>query len=196
MEKKPDLIVRLFAGDTLVDQSTDANLWQRVLSEIRGLAPAPSASTKQFEPEPEADTDASPAIRAFAKSVGMTAEEIVGGLDPSSETPFVHLSHHEWEALKRNTPVKGPGAIPPSVLAATALVIWQKHGHTPDVTPQMVRAVIGTIDLEDPNAARAIGNCEWLQNRGGRISLNPSRASAATRLLRAYCRREALGEPG
>jgi len=194
MDKKPDLIVKLFAGETLVDHSTDVGLWQRVLSEIRGLKPAQSP----ISPPPtvfEGESGRSPEpIKAFAKSVGVTPDEIVGGLDPTSEAPFIHLNSHDWEALKRNTPVKGPGAISPSVLAASALVLWQKHSRIGEITLQTVRATIETIDLDDPNAARSIGNCEWLQTKANRLALNPARASSAARLMRAYCRREPLAE--
>lgn len=196
MDKKPDLIVKLFAGDTLIDQSADAGLWQRVLSEIRGLTFTHQATPKASDSTLIGVGDASAIVRAFAKSVGVTPEEIVGSLDPASEAPFIRLNSHDWEALKRNTPVKGPGSIAPSVLAATALVLWQKHSSIGEVTLQTVRATISTIDLDDPNAARSIGNCEWLQNKANRIALNPSRSSAATRLLRAYSRREPIAEAG
>ena len=196
MEKKPDLIVKLFAGDTLIDQSTDVGLWQRVLGEIRGLTVSPPRGRGVDELPGEQRVDAGLAVRAFAKNVNVTAEEIVGSLGPTADAPFIHLNSHDWEALKKNTPLKGPGAVSPSVLAATALVLWQKYGGIGDVTLQSVRATMITIDLDDPNAARSIGNCEWLQNRSNRIALNPSRSSAATRLLRAYCRREPLAEAG
>jgi hypothetical protein len=196
MDKKPDLIVRLFAGETLVDQSTDAGLWQRVLSEIRGLTSAPPNIPDRPPVFGRDGSDTSAAVRAFAKSVSVTPEEIVGSLGPTSEAPFIHLNSHDWEALKRNTPIKGPGAVSPSVLSATALVLWQKHSDTGDITLQTVRATMSTIDLDDQNAARSVNNCEWLQTRGNRLALNPSRSSAATRLLRAYCRREPLAETG
>jgi hypothetical protein len=186
----------LFAGETLVDQSTDVGLWQRVLAEIREVAaPSPVRRTVDESPIHER-VDASQTVRMFAKNVNVTPEEIVGSLSPTSDAPFIHLNSHDWEALKRNTPSKGPGAVAPSVLAATALVLWQKHSAIGDVTLQTVRATISTIDLDDPNAARSVGNCDWLQTRGNRLALNPSRSSAATRLLRAYCRREPLAEAG
>jgi hypothetical protein len=196
MDKKPDLIVKLFAGDTLIDQSTDAGLWQRVLSEIRGLTlPRPVIPTVPDSARTDGGDTNTP-VKAFAKSVSVTPEEIVGSLDPTSDAPFIHLNSHDWEALKRNTPLKGPGAVSPSVMAATALVLWQKHSSIGDVTLQTVRATMSTIDLDDPNAARSVGNCEWLQNKANRIALNPSRSSAAARLLRAYCRREPVAEAG
>jgi hypothetical protein len=193
MDRKPDLIVKLFAGDTVVDESTDPALWQRVLSEIRGIGGAP-APQKEDDRVEEVSPNATPAIRDFAKAISVTVEEIVGALGPTAEPPFIHLNSHDWEALKKNTPHRGPGSVPSAVLAATALVLWQKYGNAPDVTLQAVRATLGTIDLDDPNAARSISNCEWLQSKGSRIVLNPSRSSAATRLLKAYCRREPIDE--
>lgn len=193
MDTKPDLIVKLYAGDTVIDQSTDPALWQRVLSEIRGIS-APPPPQKHADDLGGSLQNVGAPVKAFAKGIGVTVEEIVGGLDPTFEAPFVQLNSHDWEALKRNTPHKGPGAVPPAVLAATALVLWQKHSNTPDVTLQTVRATLSTIDLDDPNASRSIGNCDWLQTKGSRVALNPSRSSAATRLLRAYCRREPPGE--
>jgi hypothetical protein len=136
----------------------------------------------------------SAAVGEFAKSVGVTPEEIEGSLGPISDLPFIHLNGHDWEALKKNTPVKGPGAVSPSVLAATALVLWQKHSNIGEITLQTVRATLSTSDLDDPNAIRSIGNCEWLQTKSGRFALNPSRSSAASRLLRAYCKREPPNE--
>jgi hypothetical protein len=193
MEKKPDLIVRLFAGDTLVDESADAALWQRVLAEIRGLAPAPVARQTAGELPQIGESEDTP-IAKLARRVGLATEQVMGSLDPTGESPFIHLNSHDWEALKKNTPLKGPGSVAPSVLAATALVLWQKDCGIGDVTLATVRAVMGTIDLDDPNAARSVGNCDWLQNRAGRITLNPSRSSAATRLIAAYCRREPIVE--
>jgi hypothetical protein len=194
MEKKPDLTVKLFAGDTLVDESTNVELWQRVLGEIRGLnVPKPPDHTEDESVEPKVGTKTSP-LAAFAKSINVTVDEITGSLGPTSAAPFIHLDNHDWEALKRNTPAKGSGSISSSVLAATALVLWQKHSAIGDVTLQAVRAVMSTIDLDDQNAARSVNNCEWLQSRNNRIALNPSRSSAATRLIRAYCKREPLSE--
>jgi hypothetical protein len=196
MDKKPDLTVKLFAGDTLVDQSTDVALWQRVLSEIRGLTLSPPATDSLPDQARNEGQDSSLAIRAFAKSLSVTPEEILGSLDPTAEAPFIHLNSHDWEALRRNTPPKGPGAISSSVLAATALVLWQKHSRIGEITLQTVRSTMNTIDLDDKNAARSIANCEWLQTKANRIALNPSRASVAVRLVKSYCRREPLAEAG
>jgi len=80
MDKKPDLIVKLFAGETLVDQSTDAELWQRVLSEIRGLSKPQRSSERHAADSDEDENDDvnfSAHIKAFAKV----------GLHPVPKTP-------------------------------------------------------------------------------------------------------------
>lgn len=135
----------------------------------------------------EADTP----ISAFAKELGVSHEELEGGLGPETEAPFITLDDRSWETLKKNTPKRGPGGVSGATLAATALAFWQRHAQTFEVTIQTVRATLATIHLDDPNAARSISNCAWLQERGGRIVPHPSRKSGGIRLLRAYCK----GEP-
>ncbi len=194
MDKKPDLSVKLFAGEVLVDQSTDVALWQRVLLEIRGVTPNDKPGGSPENGDSSESKRGNSSLARFAKFVGVTADELRGGLDPSDEAPFISLDGRSWEALKRNTPTRGPGGVPPAVLAATALTAWQKHQPIGDVTLSIVRNAMNTIDLDDPNAARALNNCDWLQIKGGRVVLNPARLSSAARLLRAFCKRETISE--
>lgn len=193
MDKRPDLIVKLFAGDALVDQSADVALWQRVLAEIRNVdAPGSSGSEKQGS---ERASSGMGPVASFAKAIEVSVDELQGGLSPQADGVLIALDGRNWEALKRNTPPRGPGSVSPGALAATALVMWQKHQPFGDVTFQTVRAVMDTVKLEDANLSRSLGNCDWLQVRGGRVYLNPARTSSAARLLRAYCRREAIADP-
>jgi hypothetical protein len=204
MTKKPDLVVKLMAGDTLVDQSTDVGLWQRVLAEIRGVAPPPDPTSpvslvapaeQRTAPAAPRQRGASP-VEAFAVELGIKIEELEGGLGPSMEAPFISLDDHSWETLKKHTGKRGPGAVSPAVLAATALTFWQSHAKFDGVTIQMVRATLETIHLEDANAGRSIGNCAWLQDKGGRIVPHPARKSSGRNLLRAFCAGEAPAEVG
>ncbi len=192
MDKKPDLVVKLFAGDVLVDQSTDVALWQRVLAEMRSIA-APGSPILEKR-EPERSSSATGPVASFAKALEVSVDELQGGLSPQGDAPLIALDGRSWEALKRNTPSRGPGTVSPGVLAATALVMWQKHQQIGEVTLQTVRAVMDTVNLDDPNLSRGLGNCDWLQIRSGRIYLNPARTSSAARLLRAYCKREPLSD--
>lgn len=197
MTEKPDLIVKLFAGDTLVDQSTDVGLWQRVLSEIRNIPPPQPDDAKgdkgnQGEREREkpkgGGTDA---LSKFAADLEITTDDVRGGLDPQTEVPFISLDGRSWEALKKNTPPRGPHAVTASVLAATALVLWQKRSGIADITLDMVRATLSTIELEDKNLNRSLDNCDWLQVKGSRVVLHPSNLSSGVRVLKAYCLRKA-----
>jgi hypothetical protein len=200
MTKKPELIVKLFAGDTLVDQSTDVGLWQRVLSEIREVTPPgrplasrdPAGSTNEKEASAEAATRraSNDPLSAFAKDLGISVDDVVGGLEPQTKAPFISLDGRSWEALKKNTPARGPGGVPAAVLAATALALWQKHARTEDVTLDHVRATLGTIELEDKNLSRSIDNCDWLQMKGNRVVVHPTQMSGGVRLLVAYCMRQ------
>jgi hypothetical protein len=131
-------------------------------------------------------------LKVYAKEIGVTVEELVGALAPGSESPFIYLDERCWEALKRNTPNRGPGSVSPAVLVATALVTWAKHQTVGDVTLQAVRAVMTAANLDDPNASRSINNSNWLQLRNGRVVLNPAQLSVADRLLKAFCRKEPL----
>ena len=204
MEKKPDLVVKLMAGDTLIDQSADVSLWQRVLAEIRGVAPpltpispgifvAPAGQKAALAASSQSNLSS---IEAFAADLGITLDELEGGLGPSMEAPFISLDDHSWETLKKNTGKRGPGAVSPAVLAATALTFWQAHAKFDGITFQMVRATLETIHLEDANASRSIGNCAWLQEKGGRIVTHPARKSSGRNLLRAFCTGEPPSEGG
>lgn len=199
MRDKPALIVRLLAGDVVIDESNDAALWQRVLAEIRGLPPVGASNERNTEhkrPPPIDDGDVDPAVRSFASELELDVGDIEGGLTPRIEPPFITLDSRSWETLKRNTPKKGPGGVSPAVLAATALALWARHAKAFEVTNQTVRATLGTIHLDDPNAPRAISNCHWLQVKGGKIVPHPSQISAGIRMLKAYCRREPMHDAG
>lgn len=195
MSGSKDLIVKLFVGDVLVDQSTDVSLWQRVLAEIKGIE-SPKGEidgpTKGGNTRKPARAGIEGAVDAFAEAIGVTVEELEGGLDPQPSAPFISLDGRSWEALKKNTPSRGQGSVSQTVLAATALALWQKQQDIGDVTISAIKAVMATIDLDDANINRSIANCDWLQLKGARVVLNPSRLTSAGRVLRAYCRREPL----
>jgi hypothetical protein len=131
------------------------------------------------------------ALSKFAVDIGIAADDVRGGLDPQPVAPFISLDSRSWEALKKNTPPRGQHSVTATVLAATALVLWQKRGGIGDVTLDMVRATLGTIDLEDKNLIRSLDNCDWLQVKSNRVVLHPSNLSSGVRVLKAYCLRQA-----
>lgn len=205
MGSKTELSVKLFAGDTLVDASNDVALWQRVLSEIRGLAGAPVApsmvnetansrpSEKGSGPAAESTSSKTP-IAKMAASIGVTVDELESALSPSDTAPFVSIDSRTWAAFKKVTPPRGQGSISSAALAATALALWKKHQEIGDVTLLSVRAVLEDADLQDVNAGRSLSNCEWLQAKGDAFVIKPVALAKAESVLRAFCKREAPSE--
>ena len=206
MSVKTALKIKLFAGDTLVAESDDSGLWQRVLATIstganlkdnkenkEELIGRVESLTPLREDEVD-DKDYSAEIKKFANEIGVTPAELVGACGPKAAAPFIHLDHHCWEALKRNTPGRGPGAISPIVLSATLLAMWFRHAKLGMAKQSEAIEVLDSINVQDKNPARGLKNCEWLQPRTDGIVLNPSRISTAVRVCRAYCTQKPLPE--
>jgi hypothetical protein len=199
---KAKLRVLLLADNVEVADSTDEALWQATLAAIAGKGISPVAQAPQgfqvtgSSAEPlQRETDHPPtATDSFAKELGLTADEVTGACDPMDHPPYIHLNAHYWEALKRNTPQRGIGAVGPAKLAATLLALWSRHCRFGVPTSGHVQDVLDTIHLADKNPGRAIQSCEWLQMRAGGIVLNPAETSRALALARAYCTKSPVGE--
>lgn len=197
MAVKAKLQVVLKADDTVVAESADATLWQKVLLVINKGAQAVSGDggaealeegevDEQVLLEVKGEADAG--IRRFAREVGVDVPALTGACSPSAEAPYLHLDVRCWEALKKNTPERGADAISPIVLAATLLALWSRAANLGTPTQAQAQAVLETIHLRDSNPSRAIKGCDWLQSRArGTIVLNPAQASGALRVVKAYC---------
>ena len=203
---KRQLKVVLKADDFVVAESEDERLWRAVLDEVYrseesgggaglGLSgaetrpPAESASSQQVDvpPPPSSGNRPIAGVGAFADELGVSIDAVTGGCRPTSEPPFIRLDHHHWEAMKRQTPSRGRGAISPVVLAATLLVLWQRHGQTPATSLAAVQATLSTVNIRDKNPGRGIKNCPWLQLDGSKITLHPANVSSAIELCKSYC---------
>ncbi|HKR64728.1 MAG TPA: hypothetical protein VJZ00_13430 [Thermoanaerobaculia bacterium] len=193
-----DLKIQLLANTVLVAESEDAELWRRVFTAIQKgstkLELGDGPRTDSDEDAAAADERTRPArqtsgseIERFANEIGVDVDDVVGSLDPSSEPPYLHLNAHNWEALKKNTPSRGPASVAPITLAATVLALWAGVAGLPAPNVSQCIAVLETINLSGKNAHRGIRNCEWLQLRGDTVIVNPSRRSRAVRLTRGYC---------
>jgi hypothetical protein len=202
---KAKLKVVLQADDTVVAESDDPALWQRVLvainsGDIDGLvqAPAKADGSRQGEVSnqrvsqlgtlPEGVDEA---VARFAKSIGVSIEQVLGACSPSRESPYLTLDMHCWNTFKDETPPRGPGSIGPMALAATLLALWAQVSKFGSATQAEAQKVLGTINLRDPNASRAIAGTEWLQVRpGGVVVVNPARIRRASALARAFCQQD------
>lgn len=201
---KAKLKVVLQADETVVAESDDAALWQRVLlaintGDIASLAPPPapakpagsrevegtSAQTSQFDAIPDGVDEA---VVRFAKNIDASVEQVLGACSPSRESPYLTLDMHCWSSFKDDTPARGPGAVGPMAMAATLLALWAQASKFGNATQAEAQKVLATINLRDPNAARAIAGTEWLQGRpGGVVVVNPARIRRAAALARAFC---------
>ena len=198
------LKIQLFANDVLVAESEDDALWQKVLAAMHG------GGATELEEEEEGTQDGvvtavrkrtrSPkgngGVEGFADQLGVESDVLVGACGPSTEAPYIHLDAHFWEALKQNTPPRGAKAVAAINLAGTLLCLWFKHaGIEGRPTQTQAKAVLATVGVQENNPTRSLGNCEWLQSRGGGIQINPAKQSKAVAVARAYCAQTPVEQP-
>src|SRR5258706_4100367 len=119
MVTKAKLTIVLKADSTIVAESDDALLWQKVLGAIQTNSSLPPP-TNQENPEPGIDIghgeepgDGDKAIARLVKTLGVTRDIVVGALSPSLEPPYLHLDHHCWAQMKKSTPNRGQGSLSP-----------------------------------------------------------------------------------
>lgn len=192
MSTKAKLIVILKAGDTTVAEVENPSLWHQVLGVIN--QDSADASAVRLENHSEGNnvfskTPAGTGVSRFAKTIGVTENEAAGALNPSRESPFLHLDRHCWAALKKGTGQRGPNAMNPTAVAGTLLALWLKSaGLDVQATQALAQEVLDTIDIVDKNPSRGVKNAKWLQGRaGGVIVINAAEISKAQEIARSFC---------
>jgi hypothetical protein len=195
---KAKLKVVLQADDTVVAESEDAGLWQRILLAINkgdGIldvaaqvntpaAPASDNNRQQSNPAPYGDDEMS----KLARAIGTSTDNIQGACAPSKEAPYLTLDMHCWNTMKEQTPARGPGSVAPLAVAATLLALWKQAAKLTPPTQAECQKVLATINLRDTNAGRSVQASDWLQSRaGGVIVLNPARHKRAVSIAKAFC---------
>jgi hypothetical protein len=200
------LTIRLLAEEVVVAESDDAKLWQRVLAAMNGSGqPLGGAGDEELEHRdlPPGRGKGSRSIRpgqgveGLAAELGVSVEEVEGACSPSSDAPYLHMDSHCWEALKNNTPTRGPGAVAPITLAATILALWFGHAGIPGLpTQKQCQDALATMNLRDTNPSRAIRRCEWLKPNGSAVGINPAYRSKAVRIAAAFCSKKPPGGEG
>ncbi|GGD74154.1 hypothetical protein [Lacimicrobium alkaliphilum] len=207
MTVKASLKIVLMANDVEIAESVDKTLWQKVFAainqgtnQVQLESTSPGAGTLPSAPSGEVESlSLTPGgidgLSKFAGELGITPEEVEGALYPSLEAPYIHLDPHCWEALKKNTPPRGPQAIAPISLAGTVLALWFKHAGIDGIpTTKQCQAVLKTIHTSDKNAGRSLRNTEWLQTRGNGIVVNPVHRSRAVAVAAAYCTKSPIAK--
>lgn len=193
MSTKAKLIIILKADNTVVSEVEDPILWQKVLSAIH----SGSASDISHSKEQNKDIDTAQqqtkhrngdALARLATHIGVTTEQLKGALDPSLDAPYLHLDRHCWEAMKRNTPGRGVGALSPTAVAGTLLALWFNEAGLGNPTQSQAMGVLKGIGIIDKNPSRGIKSTPWLQGRaGGVIVINPAQISKASSVARSFC---------
>jgi hypothetical protein len=198
---KASLKVQLMADDVLVAESDDPDLWKKILSaihtgEAEAISPVvrvqPEGKNNDSQPGVSNISSLDSAILNFANDIGVSVEDVMGACNPSFDPPYIFLDDYSWEELKKNTPPRGPKAVPQIALAASLLNLWFKHSKV-SVRPTInqCQEVLATIHLPvDKNVNRSIKNTRWLQKREKELVINPSMRSKAVNLARAYCLRQ------
>ena len=189
---KAELKIVLQANNTIVAESSDPILWQKVLASIN--APPESAPNNSIDNAnqinvPDLLSPKGP-LDKMAKEIGISIDVLKGACDPSNSTPFIHLDKHHWEAMKKATPLRGPNSISPIILSATMLILWKEKAKLGDATIKEAQEALDTLGLYDKHANRSLSNCEWLQLRGKNVIINPSQTSKAITFARSYCTKE------
>jgi hypothetical protein len=203
---KAKLKVVLQADETIVAESEDPALWQRVLLAINGSSVASFAGTgavgasaaaaeaiEQQHPLAIDDTigGESQEVQKFARALGIAASVVEGACAPAKKSPFLTLDMHCWDAMKEQTPGRGSGGTTPMGVAGTLLALWMQSAKLGTATQAEVQKVLGTISIRDNNPMRSIKASEWLQARpGGVIVLNPARAKRAFAIAKAFCTKD------
>jgi hypothetical protein len=208
---KAKLKVVLQADDTVVAESEDAGLWQRVLMAINkgagdlgaldhvSLVESVEKRTIASHASPGESPDAGgdEAVARFAKLLGLDVATVVGACAPSQTSPYLTLDMHCWNSLKDQTPSRGPGSVSPLAIAATLLALWMQAAKLGNVSQGEAQKVLSTINLRDANPTRSIRGADWLQARsGGVIVVNPARIKRAIALARAFCAQDWRSDTG
>jgi hypothetical protein len=191
MSVKAKLWVTLRADETIVAETDDPVLWQKVLLAIN------QGGSENFSPSIQtlnrADPGSDPgsagnAVDRFAQQLGLSRETVEGACAPSIAEPYLRLDIHCWEEMKSQTPERGPTAYSPMAIAATLLTLWFRAAALGNPTQAQAQAVLATIQVQDRNASRGIQRSDWLQARpGGAIVLNPALASRAVTIAKSFC---------
>lgn len=194
--KKEWFEIKLYVKDEEVASSKDLGLWQAVFSAINqggGIKSDPIVKDFNNKIDDKGKVESKDkAIDDFANIIGIDKEALEGACGPSKESPYIHLDEQYWEALKRNTPVRGRGSISSSVLCATLLTLWFKYAHLGKPSLDEVTKAEKTINIEDKNFIRSLHACKWLQIRNEKVVINPAEISNAIKLCKAYCTKKPL----
>lgn len=192
---KAKLLLILKAGEVVVEEVEDPILWQKVLATIQGerqqIERGANIELKDEKFPPEDSIGMNNVVEKFAKKIGVTEEEIRGAFDPQENPPYITLNNKYWEAMKKNTPKRGSGAVGPAAVVGTILALWFAVTRINEsVTQKTILKVLDVLGVSDNNPARSVKNTNWLiHRRGGIIKIDPSQISDAEEFVKKFCKK-------
>jgi hypothetical protein len=193
---KAKLKIVLQADETIVAESEDPALWQRVLLAINGdPARLPGGSVNaDREQEQQAEEvlgEEAQDVQKLANMLGVSASVVEGACAPAKISPFLSLDMHCWNAMKEQTPAKGVGSMTSIGVAGTLLALWCQSAKLGSAKQVEVHKILRTVNVQDKNPTRSIQSSDWLQSRtGGVILVNPARLTRAIAIAKAFCSKD------
>lgn len=187
------LKVTLHANDIEVVSTTDASIWLSVMAKITGAKSPRVNDTDEDEAERKVGNDErskntdSPLtpLAKFADELGVDIERLEAACNPSQVEPFIRLDHKCYESFKT---APGQKRTPPTVLAATLLLLWNRQIAFGEVTTRLCAQVLNSIDVSDKNPSRSLKNCDFIQSKNDtNYKLNPIMLRKAEELALSYC---------
>jgi len=127
----------------------------------------------------------------LASDLNVSVAELIGGIDPSVEPPFIRVNKRNWEAMLKAFSRKGPGSVAPFAILMTCLAVWKDYADLGRATYREGGILLKALGLEDKNRRRSIANCPWLMERGDEVALNPAEISRALEVLGLLCQTDA-----
>lgn len=197
---KAKLSVILKAGEEIVAESDDAELWQRVLSAILGkpakpLDPAPAESGQAEGTSGSGLGSDGTLLERFANFLKVDVNQLQGACDPVEEEPFMHLDHSAWADWRKRTPERGRAALSAVGIAATLLTLWFKEMKLGNVTFAQISKVLDEIGATYTNPTRSVKNCTWLQLKGNdQVRLHPSHIDKAVAAAQSFIASDNQGD--
>lgn len=178
----------LYVDDKIVASSEDLTLWQNVLSSIKGnnFQSINTCGKKEVDETKVFEKKNAMPIEKFAQALDIDADLIRDAINPSLESPFIHLDMKTWENYKKDH-FANKRPLPDVVIVGTILALWKKNANLEEATQKDVITVLKQLNLSSNNPSRSYKNCEWLKYENNKILLMASKYSLAQNMLKEYC---------
>ncbi|MFW5804293.1 MAG: hypothetical protein ACOCWG_03570 [bacterium] len=187
MSVKANLKIILKADDTIVAESDDPILWQKILISINSNNDQIEEFSDTNNKESKELYSNDDLIKSFANYLEIPIENVNAAISPTIEAPYIHIDKHYWEAIKKSLPARGATAIADVVIAGTILLVWKEYSKLGDTLTKDVTKILSDLNITAKNPTRSFQNSEWLQLRNNKLFINPVETSKAKNFVKSFC---------